>query len=267
MPIKLKVKVKKISEDAFYSLDYKIMKAVFSIHNDLGRFYDEKIYQNELAYRCKKMGIEEVATEVPIQVSYKNFVKFYYMDVLINNEVMYELKAVKAINEEHRKQAINYLLLTGLQHGKLINMRPRSVQHNFVSTKLTPNKRYKFTINDSEWKDFDGDSVWLKQMVKKLLSEWGAFLETNLFYDTVKHFNGGESYVVKRIEIMNGSRILGTQRTHLLNPETAFKISAITKDVPFYEQHLENFINHTALKAIQWINFNHEKIVFKTICK
>ncbi|MCD6296054.1 MAG: GxxExxY protein [Deltaproteobacteria bacterium] len=197
------------------------------------------------------MGFETVATEVPIQVSYEDFTKLYYMDLLINNGVMYELKTVKAISGEHQKQALNYLLLTGMQHGKLVNMRPQSVQYNLVSTRLTPEKRYKFTIDDREWKDRDNDSIWLKQLVENLLSEWEAFLDTNIFYDAIKHFRGGDEHVVKRIEIVNDSRILGTQRVHLLNPDIAFKISAVTKAGSFYEQHLQRFISHTSLRAIQ----------------
>ena len=187
------------------------------------------------------------------------------MDLLLNNSVMYELKTVKAITGKHRKQALNYLLLVGMHHGKLVNMRPQSVQYSFVSTKLTPEKRYKFIIDDREWKDLDEDSIWLKQLVIRLLFEWGAFLDINLFYDAINHFRGGEDHVVKRIEIVNDSRLLGTQRAHLLNSEIAFKISAITEAGSFYGKHLYRFINHTSLKAIQWINFDHNRIVFETI--
>ena len=264
MPVKYSVTIQHISEDEFYLLDHRVMELVFSIHNNFGRLYDEKIYQNELAYLCQKMGIE-TATEIPIHVSYKDFIKLYYMDILVNHSVIYELKTVQALTGEHQKQVLNYLLLMGVHNGKIINMRTQSVQYRFVSTKLTPEKRYRFTIDDREWKDLDEDSIWLKQLVASLLSEWGAFLGTNLFYDAIKHFRGGEKNVVKRIQIMNDSRVLGTQKAHLLNSEIAFTISAVTKDSALYEQHLRRFLSHTSLKAIQLINFNHDKIVFSTI--
>lgn len=179
--------------------------------------------------------------------------------------MIYELKTVKALTGEHQKQTLNYLLLSGMHYGKLVNMRPHSVQHRFVSTKLTVKKRYNFTIDDQEWKDLDEDSIWFKQLVVNLLSEWGAFLDTNLFYDAIKHFRGGEEKVLRKIKIANSSRVLGTQKTHLLNTEIAFKVSAVTKDRSFYEEHLRRFLSHTPLKAIQWVNFNHHKIVFKTL--
>lgn len=267
MPFKDSALIKPCSEDEFHLVDYKIMGIVFSIHKELGRFCDEKIYQNELAHRCYDAEFETVETEVPIQVSYKDFCKTFYMDLLINNIVMYELKTVKNLNGEHQKQALNYLLLTGMNHGKLVNMRQESVQHQFISTRLTKEKRLKFTTADWGWEDLDTDSTSLRQLVLGLVSEWGAFLDTQLYYDAINHFLGGEEQVIKRIEIVKDSRVLGTQRVHLLNPEIAFKVSAVTKTKTFYEQHLRRFLNHTSLKAIQWINFEHNKIVFSTISK
>lgn len=147
MPIKHKIQNLQISNEDYHSLDYEIMRLVFFIHRDIGRFLNEKIYQNELAYRCEKAGIKPVAVEVPVEISFENFKKWYYLDLLINN-VIYELKTVQNLSGEHQKQTINYLLLTGLQHAKLINFRPQSVEYRFVTTQLTPEKRYNFKIID-----------------------------------------------------------------------------------------------------------------------
>ncbi len=265
MPISHNVTVKPITEDDFHTLDYEVMSAVFSMHKDLGRFYEERIYQNELAYRCIKMGFGSVDTEVPIHVSYRDFEKVYYMDMVIDDRVVYELKTAESISGQHRKQALNYLLLMGMQHGKVINMRPQSVQSYFISTRLTPDKRKEFNISDQGWKNLDEDSIWLKQLMIELISEWGVFLDTILFYDAVRFFSGGDDSILGRIEIFNDSRFLGTQMVHLLNPKIALNISAVTKGVAFYKQHLLKFLSHTSLKAIQWINFNHAEVQFRTI--
>ena len=267
MPIDHAFKTKRISEDDFHALDYEVMALAFSIHRDLGRLWNEKIYQNELADRCQKAGLAKIDTEVPIEVSYKDFQKVYYVDLLLNNAVIYELKAVQILTGEHHQQALHYLFLLGTQHGKLINMRPPSLKHRFVSTRLTPEIRYDFTIEDQYWQELDEDSIWLKQLVINLLHEWGAFLDTNLFYDAIYHFRGGEEHVVKKIEVMNGSHFLGTQKVHLINSEIAFKISSMTKDEEYQEHHLHRFLQYTTLRAIQWINFNHDRIVFKTILR
>jgi len=46
MPVFINENVERISQEEFYYIDEKIMKGVFDIHNDIGRFYDEKIYHN-----------------------------------------------------------------------------------------------------------------------------------------------------------------------------------------------------------------------------
>jgi len=265
MPIKCNVKINPIAKDDFYALDHKVMALAFAIHQKLGRFWDEAIYQNELAYQIQKAGIGEAALEVPIHVSHRGFTKDYFMDLLLNNAVLYELKTAQALSGEHHKQAINYLLLTGMHHGKLINMRPSSVESRFVSTNITPTKRYEFSFDETEWQDLDEDSVSLRRLVVDLLNDWGAFLSTDLFYDAVIHFRGGEENVIKEIEVVENGRLIGKQKKHLLNPKTAFNISAITKFERQHAEHLRRMIRHTNLKAVQWVNFNHDFIAFRTL--
>ncbi len=187
------------------------------------------------------------------------------MDMLLNYSAVYELKAVSAIHAEHKKQTLQYLVLTELHHGKIINFQPPSVEHEFVSTRLTKEKRFLHQIDDEAWGEASQESTWLKTLICELLAEWGAFLDTHLFYDAVYHFHGGEANVVKRISLTRNGRILGTQRTHLIDDHNAFKISAVTHDLKTYEKHLRRFLSHTDLHAIQWINFNHHDILFKTL--
>ena len=94
MPFEVKANFREISKEDFYQRDYKIMSLAFSIHNGFGRFWDEKIYQKELMYRCEDAGFVNVASGVPILVSYKDFQKYYYIDLLIDNAMVYELKTI-----------------------------------------------------------------------------------------------------------------------------------------------------------------------------
>lgn len=98
-----------------------------------------------------------------------------------------------------------------------------------------------------------------------MLLDWGAYLETNLFYEAIYHFRGGEDRVVKKIDVVHNGSKLGEQKVDLLNQNIAFKLTAITKEIDSFEQHLHRFIHVTNLDAIQWINFNHKVIDFKTI--
>jgi hypothetical protein len=107
--------------------------------------------------------------------------------------------------------------LLGLQHGKLINFRPVSVEKRFVSTTLFPEDRYDLVFDDKQWHDLDQESIWLKELIVELLTDWGAYLETNLFYEAIYHFRGGEDQIVKDIDIVFNGMVLGKQKIHLLN--------------------------------------------------
>ena len=265
MAIKTARPLKRISEQEFHALDYQITGFAFEIHNAIGRLWREEIYQNALADRCREAGFANVETEVPIIVSYKDFTKEYFVDLLVDDSMLYELKTVSTLNSEHAKQTLHYLFLLGLQHGKLINFRPTSVEKRFVSTTLLPKDRYDMTFDDKQWLELNEDSNWLKTLIVELLMDWGAFLETTLFYDAIYHFRGGEEQVVKDIEAVLNAKKLGNQSMHLLNPTTAFKLTAITKGLEGYRNHLSKFIRLTNLNAMQWINFNHHLISFETI--
>jgi len=265
MPVSHEVEIREISNDEFQKLDYKVTGLAFSIHQEMGRFWSENIYQNELSYRCQQAGIADAATEVPIHVSYKDFSKTFYVDLLINNAMIYELKTAQAISNVHCRQVLDYLFLLNLSRGKIINMQPPSVEHRFVSTRLTLEKRLVLSCKESDWQDLDKESIRLKGMILELLNEWGAFLGTGLFYQAICHFLGREEQVISEIEVVNNGHRLGTQKMHMINPDVAFRISSITKGQKYYADNLRRFVRFASLKALQWINFNHHQIEFKTI--
>jgi len=265
MPIECPPGVRAISQEEFYEIDYGVMRLVFGIHKELGRLWDEKIYKNELAFRCQKAGFGDVRVEAPIQVSFREFAKTYYMDILLDGMAMYELKTAKALTHEHRKQAIQYLLMVGLNHGKLVNLRPPSAQYTFVSTRLTPEEQHRYTVEDADWLDADSDGAWLKRTMLDMLQDWGAFLPAELYQQAIVHLRGGEDNVIRDIEIVDGARVIGKQPAQLLNPDAAFRVSAITRDPAAYERQLRKCLSHTRLRTLQWINLQHHAVVFKTL--
>ena len=71
MSVITKEKIDRISQKEFNNIDEVIMKLVFELHNDLGRFCNEKIYHNELSGIANKMGFH-AENEVEILVKHKN---------------------------------------------------------------------------------------------------------------------------------------------------------------------------------------------------
>jgi GxxExxY protein len=267
MGIEFNKNIEITSDDDFHKLDYKITGLAFKVHDKLGRFWNELIYRNYLIEVCKQNGIDNVDFEIPITISYKNYSKRFYIDLLINNSIIYELKSVNKINNIHKRQVLNYLLLSGCNHAKLLNFGSQSVECEFVSTKLTPQLRRNYNVSLDKWLDVNNESAQLKQLIVDLLDEWGAFISTELYYDVIYFFFGGKENVLRPINVICNNNILGAQNTHLITSNTAFNISAITNDKKFYRNSLKKFLRHSSLKTIQWINLNHNNIEFETIIK
>ena len=167
-------KLTRIAQDEFHAIDKIIMGHVFDIHNEIGRFCSEKIYQRELSRRCRgdSQGIiTSVCSEMPILVKHKNFNKTYFLDLVVNNSVIYEFKTVDDLSDKHTGQIINYLLLANLSHGKLINFGPQSVQYQFISAKSDNTSRHEYSIDDSNWTSVASSSDKFMDLVVNLVAD------------------------------------------------------------------------------------------------
>lgn len=98
-----------------------IIKAYFKVYNKLGYGFLEKVYDNAFLIELKKMGFD-VKSQYPIEVYYEEFqVGEYYADILVDDCIIIENKAMEALREEHEFQLINYLKATDIEVGLLFN--------------------------------------------------------------------------------------------------------------------------------------------------
>jgi GxxExxY protein len=98
------------------------------VANALGPGFLEKVYENALAHelRCAGLAVEQ---QKSLKVYYRDIVVGEYMaDLLVEGLVVVELKAVRAFDDIHLAQCLNYLKATGLKVGLLINFGTRKVQ-------------------------------------------------------------------------------------------------------------------------------------------
>lgn len=99
----------------------KIKDAAFEVRKHLAPGYLESVYQNALVIELQLQGLTALK-EVAIPVFYKEVqVGDFRADILVNNCVILELKAVREINPIHEAQLVNYLIATGIDYGFLIN--------------------------------------------------------------------------------------------------------------------------------------------------
>ncbi len=98
-----------------------ILKNFYEVYNELGYGFLEKVYQNSLLIELRNKGLD-VISQKKIKVFYKgNEVGEYYADLIVENKVVLELKAVEYIVDEFENQLLNYLRGTDCEVGLLLN--------------------------------------------------------------------------------------------------------------------------------------------------
>jgi GxxExxY protein len=267
MPIEVSSEIQVCYQEEFHALDHRIMGVVFDVHNEFGRLLDEELYKQEIAARCVALGLTPAEREVRIRVSHGTFAKDYRIDLLFCHGFMLEAKTAESLAPSHRAQVLNYILLTGMRHARLINLRTERAQHEYVSTTLTPEERHRFQITDPDWVEMDAESQRLRTTTIALLEDWGAFLDVNLYREALIHFLGGQSSVCMPVEIFSGSRRVGTQKLNLVNGDTAFAFTMIQAGIGAMSTHLDRLLHHTPLKCLQWVNLYQHRLAFTTIQK
>lgn len=106
----------------------RIRQVAYDLHMYLGVGFLEIVYENALAHRLGKAGMD-VQTQVPIQVSDEDgFVIGDYIADLLVDGILVELKAVSSLTQAHIAQLLNYLKATGLRHGLLVNFGSEKFQ-------------------------------------------------------------------------------------------------------------------------------------------
>jgi GxxExxY protein len=265
MPIEVESEIHVLDRDEFHSLAHRVLGIAFDVHNEFGRLLDESVYKRAITLRCAAAGILPARQEVRILVRFNGFEKLYCMDLLFASGLMVELKTVESLTNAHFSQAINYLLLTGMAHGLLLNLRAERVTHQFVSTTLDLAERRRFSIHDADWTPTNESSRWLRQTVAGLLADWGAFLQVPLYREAIIHFLGGPERALRKIPILDGEHTLGFDEVCLLCDDTALAFTAVTDAQQRMREHLQRLLDHTRLACIQWINLNRHDIEFRTI--
>ncbi|GAA5101439.1 GxxExxY protein [Chryseobacterium ginsengisoli] len=103
-------------------ISFYIRKSIFSVYNELGPGLLEKVYENVLIHELQNNGLN-VKAQVPMKIKYRDtFIDSSFIaDIIVENKVIIEVKAVIEINNIHHQQLLTYLKLTNLKLGILVN--------------------------------------------------------------------------------------------------------------------------------------------------
>ncbi len=111
-----------MSEFEYNTISSQIIKAAIEVHKELGPGLLESVYEYCLTAELKRAGLQ-VAQQVALPIHYKNekLDKEYYIDILVEDKIILELKSVEIILPIHEFQLLTYLKLSGKTLGLLIN--------------------------------------------------------------------------------------------------------------------------------------------------
>ncbi len=114
-------------------ITYTINGAVYEVNKVLGAGFLEKVYEKALIIELLVRGLR-AESQLPIKVSYKNeVVGEYFADIVVEGQVIIELKAVDQLQKIHEAQLLNYLKATSYKIGLLINFtHPKAEIKRFV---------------------------------------------------------------------------------------------------------------------------------------
>lgn len=113
-----------------------VRQTAYNIHLYHGHGHLEKVYENALAHRLRKVGLD-VKQQYPLKVFDEDgtLLGDYLADLLLEGMLIVELKTAKALAPEHEAQVFGYLKSAKLEHGLLINFRsPKFEIRKFVWT-------------------------------------------------------------------------------------------------------------------------------------
>ena len=113
------------------NLSYQIIGCAIEVHRILGPGLLESAYQNCLIFELKKKGLK-VEKEISLPITYKSIEldHGYRIDLLVNNQVVIELKTVEELTDVHKAQVLTYLKLGDFPLGLLINFHSKILKNN-----------------------------------------------------------------------------------------------------------------------------------------
>ena len=113
----------------YRELSYRVMQAVFEVHNVLGPGFAENLYEKALSYEFESRGIP-FERQRSVTVLYKGrMLGTHRLDLVVDDKIVLELKAVSALKDLFKQQTLSYLKATDLKLGILINFGTPRVEY------------------------------------------------------------------------------------------------------------------------------------------
>lgn len=114
----------------------RILGACFNVSNELGCGFLESVYERAMMIALQEEGLKATC-QVPLKVMFrKQVVGDFCPDIIVEDEIIVELKAVKALAPEHVAQVLNYLKASGLKVGLLVNFGKSKLEYRRLNNQF-----------------------------------------------------------------------------------------------------------------------------------
>ncbi|MCL6268293.1 GxxExxY protein [Flagellimonas myxillae] len=112
---------------------YFVIGLCMDVHNELGKGFSEKVYGDALEIELNENGVP-YKREVKYHIDYKGKLlrHQYYADFVVDNKIILEIKAIQALTQSHVKQTLNYLAVSKMKLGLLVNFGEDSLIYRRV---------------------------------------------------------------------------------------------------------------------------------------
>jgi GxxExxY protein len=125
---------KQLSQMLEPRLSEQLLDSFFAVYREHGFGFLEGVYSNSMAVELQDLGLE-VLREVPVEVSYRGVpVGRYRLDLVVNDRLLVEVKATKALTDADERQLLNYLRASRLEIGYLLHFGPVPAFRRFIYT-------------------------------------------------------------------------------------------------------------------------------------
>ncbi|QEG43079.1 GxxExxY protein [Roseimaritima ulvae] len=261
MPIDCPIEFPRLSTDEMRAIDYLVMGHAFANHKLLGCLCDECVYQPSWAKQLQDAGFC-IDREVPVTLTFRDYMKPLFLDMVVDQRVIYEAKTVKELTKAHEAQLLNYLFLTNAARGKLVNFRSSSVESRFVNSSVDHSQRRQFCVDESKYLG----PAEFRELVTDLVKDWGTGLDVSLYRQAIVHCLGGEDAVICKLAMQVDGHFVGRQRFCLMDESTAFHLTAFNgKLCEHQETQLRRLLAPSPLLTIVWANIGRSRLTFQNI--
>lgn len=122
-----------MNKSQYEVLSKEIVDSSYQVHKEMGPGLLESVYQSCMIYELESRGIK-VDSEVVMPLYYKGNIldNKYRIDLLVENNIILELKSVEVLKPVHRAQIISYLKMSGCHLGFLINFNESVIKNGII---------------------------------------------------------------------------------------------------------------------------------------